>query len=163
MTDLHRSSSMSSDPVVMAVSVLVGVAWSALPDYTDSRVTRRLVRASLIAAAAGVVGIRSATLDREKAAEGARPESGSNAQDDSSDEMQIAALWELIPEAYRPAVAVAAAATGIGGLAGGMVLGQKTDDVVAGWFARRGVKHPYTTTGLLWGACVPLLSLLDQD
>lgn len=166
----------SNDPVGVAVAMGVGAVWTALPDYIESRGARRLVRAGLVVAGMTAVAARHAVVlpregvdthvsDASEPVAGPDPSEGGPGADGDPETggSGLDGLWNRVPATYRPVAMAVAGAAGVGFMVGGLVVSQKIDDAVAGWFARRGVEHPYTATGMLWGALVPVVSLLDSD
>ncbi|WP_141631288.1 hypothetical protein [Mobilicoccus pelagius] len=164
------------DVVETAVTVLLGVAWSALPDHVASPSRRRTARTALVAAGAGIVAVRSAThstrhtpMDDTAVAESAPVHEGVPSAAVAEDGPGVTGgngavrPWESIPPRWRPLVGVAGAATLVGGSVLSLRLSQRIDDVCAARLARAGVSYPYTVVGLGWGAVALVMALLDPD
>lgn len=152
MTTTPVARSSRPDLVEAALTALVGVTWSALPDHVASPSRRRAVRAALVAAGAGVVAVRSAGRP-------ARDAPGLDAV--AADGDGVARPWESIPPRWRPLAGVAGAAALVGGSVASLRLSQRIDDACAARLARAGVPYPYTVVGLGWGALAFAMAFLD--
>lgn len=146
----------ASHDVMGAASAAVATAvWSALPDYVRSPARRRVVRAAVVAAGATVAAADAARRTRV----------GGSEPDDSALFTADATMSPdgSAPERPNGRLTAALLAGGLMMTWAGLRFGQRVDDAVAAAFARRGVRHPYTATGLIWGAITPLLWFPQND
>ena len=147
----------SLDAIDTAIMSTLAVAWTALPDYVSNPTLRRGLRAGLLLGGASIIGLRAQRIGALGLSDHLSREQNPNASD--AQPQGLAALLGDAP----PAAWVAPVLGGVAGavVAGGVVLSQKIDDAAAGYLERRGVRHPYTVTGLTWGVLAALTARLD--
>ena len=147
----------SLDAIDTAIMSTVAVAWTALPDYVSNPTLRRWLRAGgLLLGGASIIGMRAHLMGGDGTSD---PSAGEQHPSGDDAQQRIASLLGDSPPAgwVAPVLAGVAVVT----LAGGVVASQKIDDAVAGHLKRRGVRHPYTVTGLTWGVLAALTARLD--
>ena len=147
----------SLDAIDTAIMSTVAVAWTALPDYVSNPTLRRWLRAGgLLLGGASIIGLRAHLMGGDGTSD---PSAGEQHPSGDDAQQRIASLLGDSPPAgwVAPVLAGVAVVT----LAGGVVASQKIDDAVAGHLKRRGVRHPYTVTGLTWGVLAALTARLD--
>lgn len=146
MTDHADAAPLAQDldaPMVALFAAMSSV-WTALPDYVESPARRRVLRSALTV---GTVVVAARWMTEHESIDTQR-RGGTESRLDA----EAGAETSQESEESRPWMTAGMVVGGLGLLVGGLVAGQKLDDATAGWFSRRGVRHPYTATGLLWGA-----------
>lgn len=146
----------SLDAIDTAILSAASVAWTALPDYVSDPTLRRGLRTGLLLGGASIIGMRAHLMGGDGTSD---PSAGEQHPSGDDAQQRIASLLGDSPPAgwVAPVLAGVAVVT----LAGGVVASQKIDDAVAGHLKRRGVRHPYTVTGLTWGVLAALTARLD--